>query len=117
MCRFLLLATVALARSLPLLLEEDLAHRVSSWLPGPYQLGLLWGCPQHCRSLAEGVAAPCERVECSEQEGDRGRPSCFQGLWPPCQTHTSVWPLGTKWPLMQGNWLAGAGRVRSQAKG
>lgn len=33
------------------------------------------------------------------------------------QSHTSVWLLGTKWPLMQGNGLAGARRVRSQAKG
>lgn len=38
-------------------------------------------------------------------------------LGPPCQSHTSVLLLGTKWPLMQGNWLAGARRVRSQAKG
>lgn len=99
--------------------EADQAPRVRSWLPGSYQLDRF--CPA-LRTFGERSAAfAAEGVECNEQEGDRGCPSCFQGLWaplqPPCQTHTSVWLLGTKWSLMQGNWLAGARRVRSQAKG
>lgn len=101
--------------------EADQAHRLRSWLPGSYQLDRLGAVPG-AAGLREraGLLLPADEWNATSKKGTEDVLPVSKGSgprWPPCWTHTSVWPLGTKWPLMQGNCLAGARRVRSQAKG